>query len=612
MGELGKLDCESLVGRLEQPVFRFESGVLRGWNDAAAAAVGGELDGTPASELFGDDIGDTTAERTLRTDLHTADGGRVPYEFTLYPSDGGTVAVGRASDAFGGDTTYREVLERMSDGFMALDGWRVTYANPAGARIVGAAAGMDPESVVGTDFEGELPGFADSEFHEQYRGAIETGEPTAFEAYYEPLGAWFDVRAYPSGSELAVYFHDVTEHRRQREALARRERALRGMYEIISDRERPFEEQVRALLDLGRQELGTPYGTLSEIRGEEYTFEVVSADADDDTVREGEVVPTEATNCETVASTERTVVLGDVARDAPGETDRAGYREWGITCYIGAPVYLGSEVYGTFCFYGTESRESFSEWERTLVDLMSRWVSSELGRQRANERLEEFAGVISHDLRNPLNVLQGYLELAEETGEAEHFERCADALERMDDLIEDLLALARDGTAGDDTESVPLGSFAEECWQNVETGGATLSVKTDRSVTGSRTRLGQLFENLFRNAVEHGATNSRGSPGDAVERGSDPDRNAAGAEAEDTPGLSVTVGDLDGGFFVEDDGVGIPADARGAVFEEGYTTGEGTGFGLAIVAEVAEEHGWKVEITTSASGGARFEFRGVG
>jgi signal transduction histidine kinase len=66
-------------------------------------------------------------------------------------------------------------------------------------------------------------------------------------------------------------------------------------------------------------------------------------------------------------------------------------------------------------------------------------------------------------------------------------------------------------------------------------------------------------------------------------------------------------------IYVADDGCGIPADAREAIFASGYTTAEeGTGFGLAIVGEIVEAHGWTIDVTESTEGGARFEIRGVG
>jgi signal transduction histidine kinase len=217
-------------------------------------------------------------------------------------------------------------------------------------------------------------------------------------------------------------------------------------------------------------------------------------------------------------------------------------------------------------------------------------VSYELQRQQAteklarqNERLERFASVVSHDLRNPLSVLKGRLTLAEETGDAAEFRRCYDALERMNDLIDDLLAVARADTVIGEPEPISLGPLVERCWQTVSTPKATLRVETDRTVDADESRLRQLFENLIRNAVEHGGKT-----------------------------VTVTVGDLPDGFFVEDDGPGIDEDDREAVFETGVSTSSGgTGFGLAIVQEIADAHGWDVRITEADDGGARFEFTGV-
>jgi PAS domain S-box-containing protein len=386
-----------------------------------------------------------------------------------------------------------------------------------------------------------------------------------------------------SGEHLSV-LRDVTDR-------DNREEILREMYNIISNRDQPFAEQVEALLELGRQELDVAYGTLSEIRGEDYIFEIVAAD--DESIQAGDVVPVSATNCEIAANTERTLVLGDIERDAPEETDRAGFTEWGISCYLGAPVFVDDGVYGTFCFYDTEPRAGqFSEWEVTLVDLMSRWVSYELQRKRANvrlkeqnEKLEQFASIVSHDLRNPLNVMEGNLQLAEETGEQDHFDKCHRSIERMNTLIDDLLSLARAGRMIDETESVLLAALVEECWNGVDVENGTLQLKLDRTteIHADRSRLRQLLENLIRNAVDHGS--------------------------DDT---TVTVGALDDGFYVEDDGPGIPDDEREKVFESGYSTvSEGTGFGLAIVTEIVDAHGWEIHVTDAEGGGARFEITGV-
>ena len=420
--------------------------------------------------------------------------------------------------------------------------------------------------------------------------ALADGTPFAVEAQFRRSNGdvrWAEIRGEPHVEDGAVVtlrgaVHDITDR-------IRRERVLREMYEITSNRHTSFGDKVDALLELGRRELGTEYGTLSTIQGEEYVFEFV--DADDDSIQAGDVVPVSATNCELVASTEQTVVLGDVERDAPEETDREGFADWGISCYIGAPVFSDDGVRGTFCFYDTTARtDQFSEWEETLVDLMSSWVSAELQQERAteqlraqNEQLNEFVGVVSHDLRNPLNVAGGRLELAQDEYDSDHLDAVGHALERMETLIDNLLVLARTGEQVSELEAVDLTDLVESCWRNVATGPATIAVDVERPVRADRSRLQQLFENLLRNAIEHGG--------------------------ED---VAITVGELADGFYVEDTGPGIPEDARAAVFETGYSTrAGGTGFGLSIVTQVAQAHGWSVSVTEGAEGGARFEITGV-
>ncbi|MFD1645717.1 sensor histidine kinase [Haloarchaeobius litoreus] len=229
--------------------------------------------------------------------------------------------------------------------------------------------------------------------------------------------------------------------------------------------------------------------------------------------------------------------------------------------------------------------------------------------ERQNERLDRFASLVSHDLRNPLSVAEGYVELAQDTGEVSHLDDVAVAHERMEELIDDVLAMAREGETVTDPETVRIGEVARTAWDTVETGDATLAVETDGTVCAAPTRLRRLLENLFRNAVEHGSTGSPTQSGGGVEHG-----HSAGST-----GLTVTVGtlpdaggDAPGGFFVADDGVGIPSDRRDAVLDDGYTTNtDGTGLGLSVVQSIADAHGWDVRVTDGAHGGARFEFTGA-
>ena len=213
------------------------------------------------------------------------------------------------------------------------------------------------------------------------------------------------------------------------------------------------------------------------------------------------------------------------------------------------------------------------------------------GRAEAKQDVGEFANVVSHDLRNPLNVASGHVELLyEDLGEQngdyrERLRKVMYAHDRMETLIENLLTLARSGREINKREWIEFDSLCQRCWQNVSTANARPMIEFAGEVRADPSRLQQLVENLIRNAIEHG--------GDDV---------------------TVTIGETDDcdGFYIADNGPGIPESIQDQVFQNGFSTAsEGTGFGLAIVNEIANAHGWEIEATESLSGGARFEITGI-
>jgi PAS domain S-box-containing protein len=253
---------------------------------------------------------------------------------------------------------------------------------------------------------------------------------------------------------------------------------------------------------------------------------------------------------------------------------------------------------GTF---QTVSREvgAFDETDRELAELLVDHAREALQRleqerslreqrdrlRRENERLDQFASIVSHDLRNPLTVANGELELARTERDSEHLDEVATSLERMETIIKDVLAMARGGQAVEESELDPidLADVARECWVTVQTADADLEVTTDATVRADRDRLKRVLENLIRNAIEHGGRD-----------------------------VTITIGRWDDGFYVADNGTGIPLDDRDSIFDFGYTTTDGgTGFGLAIVKEIVAAHGWSIDVVESDGGGARFEISGV-
>lgn len=207
---------------------------------------------------------------------------------------------------------------------------------------------------------------------------------------------------------------------------------------------------------------------------------------------------------------------------------------------------------------------------------------NQLELKRQNERLDNFANVVSHDLRNPLDIARGYSDMAQKKDDVSHLDTVDDALNRMNDMIDDVLTLARQGDSVDETEEIDFSEIIKDAWETVDTKDCVLETPEDfPAFEADRSRLRQQLENLFRNSVTH-----------------------AGED------VTITVGwlDEDYGFYVKDNGPGIPDDNKDELFDQGFTTdSEGTGFGLNIVEQIAEAHGWDIRVLDGNEGGARFE-----
>ncbi|MCS3656451.1 signal transduction histidine kinase/PAS domain-containing protein [Salinibacter ruber] len=431
-------------------------------------------------------------------------------------------------------------------------------------------------------------------------------------------GRWVRARGTPqieSGEVTSVRgtFQDITERKAREHVLENEREALRSMYRITADREAGFEEKARRLIDLGREHLGLPYGFLTRIMDE--TQEIVFASGTHPLLQPGESCPLSRSYCRNTIQEERSLVVQDAV--AEGWAGDPAHQTFELGAYVGAQIIVEGELYGTFCFAAEEPREqAFAGRERVFVELMAQWASYELGQRRAkaqlkrqNARLDSFAGLVAHDLRNPLNVATGRLRLAREERAPEearsHLAAVDRSLSRMDEIIEDVLTLTWGGQdiGPEELSTHGLAAMAEASWDQVGTDqvgtdqngtdqngadkgdaeGATLQFEGACRLRCSAERVRRLLENLFRNAIEHG--------GDTV---------------------TVRVGALSDGFYVEDDGAGFSGDDPEAVFEAGYSSSdEGTGLGLSIVESIAKAHGWSLSATQSEAGGARFEVTGV-
>jgi PAS domain S-box-containing protein len=487
-------------------------------------------------------------------------------------------------------TNYRELFENAEVGLAIADHetGEIRDVNPAYADIVG----HERDDVVGAnpgEFTPEHAPYAEDDAVRQITGAVEDG-PASFEWLHETADGderWVEVTLTPveldGRQRVLASVEDITERKaRERELAAERDR-YRSLFEsnplivweqdfsAVMDAVNAIDEavpDVETYLAENPEELDRLADRIRTIDVNRNALSHYDADSKAELMERLDEVMAEV-DAETLAA--QWAALADGATRFRTETvsrSLSGERREEVLDLFVPEAY--ADDYARVYVTGTDITER-KRRERRL--------------KRQNERLDQFTSVVSHDLRNPLNVAASRLELASDECDSPHLDGVAAAHDRMERLIDDLLTFARAGSEALDVEPVDLPGLLGTCWGGLRTDGASLDVGTGWTVRADRDRLRQLFENLLANAVEHG-----------------------GAD------VSITVGDLDDdtGFYVADDGPGIDPEDRETVFEAGHSTaGTGTGFGLSIVSEVAEAHGWDVSVTDAADGGARFEVSGV-
>jgi signal transduction histidine kinase len=261
--------------------------------------------------------------------------------------------------------------------------------------------------------------------------------------------------------------------------------------------------------------------------------------------------------------------------DQPGDSD--------IDTAIAIPLVSGEELAGVLHLFLTDSVQEIPPILPVLgrtVGQRLRAFDDETQLRRERRRLEELRSLVSHDLGNPLNIASGRIELAKEDIDSSHLDSVESALERIDHLTSEGVELVEVGHQPEDVEEISLTALAEDCWTDVGRERGTLSVE-ETTLVGERKRLRRLVNELIDNAFVH----------------------SDGA-------VTVELGPLTNaqGFYVADDGPGIPADERAYVLDTGYTTVEGRdGLGLSLVSEIAGAHGWDISLDARTAGGTRVE-----
>lgn len=239
--------------------------------------------------------------------------------------------------------------------------------------------------------------------------------------------------------------------------------------------------------------------------------------------------------------------------------------------------------------------ENISEYKQTEAELGRQ--AAELG--RSNAELEQFAYVVSHDLQEPLGLIQRYAELIAESGSIDeqneasrHLGQVLSSSRRMQSMIDGILEYSRIETKGRPFDSVSLEEVVGEAVANlaraIEKSGAEIKYRSLPTLKADRGQMLQLFQNLIGNAIKFRADDRR--PRVVV------------SATEQRESWRVTV---------QDNGIGIEPRHRDCIFGmfQRLHSGEdypGTGIGLSICRGIVRRHGGEIWVDSVPGEGAKF------
>ncbi len=519
------------------------------------------------------------------------------------------------------EARMRKVIENLPIGAIHVEGNKV-FLNKKTTEMVGY--GKDEINTVDEWF-GILYGEDGARIKRQYDRVLHDG---LIDTFTFPIitkdgrRRLVEFGGYDFGDGIVWTLNDITEKRRAENSLIQNEQVIRDLYKVSSNRHFSFEEKIDRILSLGCDRFALPFGILSKINPESDEYEIIQCYSQTDNFPiELNTMPLATTYSSIIANNMKPLAIEDVRSSA--FKDHEAVKALPLRTYLGAPVFVSGELYGTLNFSMQRPYDhEFTENDKDLISLIAQWVGAEIESIKSKEELlkakeaaeeaavakSDFLATMSHEIRTPMNGVIGMTSLLLQTKLGEEQLDYVNTIRLSGDallsVINDILDYSKIETGNMTLEEFPfeITRCVEEAIELMSTRvsekGLELLYFVDPDVpaiiAGDITRLRQVLLNLISNAAKFT------DEGEIVIR----------VELEERIGDEAVIR-----FSVRDTGIGISPEAQKKLFSaftqaDSSTTRKygGTGLGLAICKKLSELMGGSIWLTSEPGEGSDFQF----
>lgn len=511
------------------------------------------------------------------------------YQINTYPSNGGISSYFKNIDESRKSTlalkkAYEDknnILESIGDAFFAVDTHDVvTYWNNVAEELMQKSK----NEILGKNLWDEYNNVIDTDFYSMYHLAKENGEMVSFEEFNPHLKKWFEVTVYPSEEGMSIYFKDVTSRReidkKIKEANERFEKVALATSDAIWD------------WDIENKSFYKGSG-FDELFGYHVKNHILESDK-----WIYSEVPFSRIDLERV--------INETLEDPAKELWRL---EYSIKNENGEPKTVVDKGIIIRNSYGKATRMvgavtdiSFRKnFESQLLQLNKELQIQVKALKNANEELEQFAFITSHDLQEPLRMITSFMDQLQRKYSDQLDEKATqyiffatDGAKRMKKIILDLLDYSRAGKSNHEKETVNLNEVLDNFRylrkKVIEEKGVTLKYIDLPEVTAYKTPLTQVLHNLLDNAIKYSKTDV-------------------------SPIIEVTLLNQNDEWVIEikDNGIGIEKEFYDKIFVifqrlHNRDQFDGTGIGLALAKKQVESWGGRIGVESVINKGSNFYF----